>query len=227
MRKIWSADSKTILEQFTKLKDTGATFTLCLEGQKNCGVLLKTVEEKAGKYFLVFEKNGEVSVAGRQCLFFYKPTDHQTRGFQGIPEKETERFFSFLMPVEIFEVGMRRFPRVSTPNSTATFSQQGRTKLFHCKVLDVSLEGAMFCGKVSPDLKKGDVVGPLTMNLSMKFGSDETHAQIAEATVMNVISAEGITEKKVGVFFHKNAATQATLSPYIDIRLIEDSVKGD
>lgn len=227
MRTIWSSDSKIILEELSKIKAKGAALTFCLEGQKSRAIFLKTIETRAGKNFLVFEKKESYSVSGQRCLFFYKPTEYQTRGFQGVPEKETERFFSFLVPPEIFEVGKRRFPRVSTPHSSATFSQKGKTKLFHCTVLDVSLEGAMFSGNVPQDLKKGDVVGPVTMSLLMKFGSDETHVQVAEATVMNVISADGITEKKVGFHFHEDAASQATLSPYIDIRLIEDSVKGD
>jgi len=135
-----------IVKELQKLCDDREIVTLCLKGQKNRGITLKAIEEKRNYYLLVFQKHDDLEIAKEPCLFFYRPAEYLTRGFQGKPLKDIGKLFSMVAPSEIFEIGMRKFPRVSTPNSSrATFCQRGKTRIFPCNVIDISLEGAMVC----------------------------------------------------------------------------------
>jgi hypothetical protein len=72
--------------------------------------------------------------------------------------------------------------------------------------------------------KKGDEIGPITLDLFLSLGSNETRVQIKRATVMNVIVSQDGTQTKLGVFFAKDEVNQDDLENYIDIRTIEESV---
>lgn len=227
MKKIWSTDGKDIVKELAVLRDDKSIITLCLKGQKNRAVVLRAIEEKRNHHLLVFEKQDEGEISKETCLFFYTPTEYLTRGFQGQPLKDIGKLFSLVAPHEIFEIGKRTFPRVSTPNdSRANFTLKGKTKIFNSQVIDISLEGAMLKGVVPPDLAKGDVTGPITMTLNMEFGSDETRVQVAESTVVNIIDIKDSKEKKVCLHFSSKDANQSDLEPYIDLRVIEENVCG-
>lgn len=214
-----------IKQELQRLKNEGIPMTLCQKGTANQVVKVREMLEKKTFTLVVFEKGGEHPISREVCLFFYKTLDFITRGFQGAIIENIGNNFSMAVPSEIFELTLRKFPRVSTPdNSQASFTQVNKTHIINCNVLDISLQGAMLAGNSRMSFKKGDEIGPITLDLFLSLGSNETRVQIKRATVMNVIVSQDGTQTKLGVFFAKDEVNQDDLENYIDIRTIEESV---
>ena len=228
MRKVWSDDANEIIAEITSLIDQKATLTLCVKGEKNRWVRPKSIEKQQVPPSIILQKSDDLEILKTSCLFFYRPTSYLTRGFQTRPFKESGKLFAMPLPKEIFEISLRRFPRVSTPEgSKVQFSQEGKARIFKCSLMDLSLEGALLTGEIGTTIRPGDKIGPITMHLCLSFSTEVTVVNVPEATVMNVVESEESAEKTIGIHFHKTDPCLHELEPYIDIRSLELQVKGE
>ena len=225
MKKVWADAPKVIVKEIKTLKKQKTPLTLCRKGEKNITTSLMALKKQDDQYVMAFSKNDAVEVSKEACLIFYKPAPHITRAFQGAPLVNTDKFFTMACPKTIFELSLRKFPRVSTPPpSKISFSKQGKSLPVHCDLLDISLAGAMMIGEFPSSMKTGEQVGPIVVNLHLTFSSEIETVQIKKATIMNIIDTDDGYLKKVGLHFNEKDANQINLEPYIDIRIVEESV---
>ena len=133
-----------------------------------------------------------------------------------------EDFLGLEYPAKIFDIQRRQFDRVGTAhNSSATFCLQGKQRMHHFKVGDVSLEGAKITGEIHSVLSKGSIVSPLTLTLFRRFDpGEETKLHVPEATVMWAIVKDGRTVE-MGLKFSLPDQARGDLSDYINLRSLE------
>jgi len=130
-----------------------------------------------------------------------------------------------IFPREIYRVQRRKYARVKTPgNSKAVFTFKNKHRLHNCRVKDFSIRGARLVGEIYGDVKKGDIIEPISLSLRSRYGDSEERINLPEATVTRVVEKSD-DEMELGIFFripHTNLDLTDIIEVYIQMRKIED-----
>ena len=227
MRRLWTDDSEKIHAEVELLIQNKSTL-FCMRHRKNevRKLYVTGTTNSGGSELLVVNHPHEPSCDKPTCVFYYHLEDSPLRYFELTRVKKVDKYLGLEFPKEVFEIQRRRYPRVKTPhNSSANFSFQKKTSVYHAEVEDVSLGGVKLRTDIqsNSNISKGDIIAPLSLTLFQRFRTDEEiYFVIPEATVAWT-ATEGQRTVKIGLEFSLLGYTQKELSDYIDLRTLEDS----
>ena len=227
LQEIIITDPEQIQKEIKGLFENKIQLTFYQKGCKPQAVFAKGIDKKAAKTpLLVLFKPKEFEARQEMCNIFYRLEGQYMRGFQAVPHKEAKRFLALELPNDIFQIQLRKNPRVKTPpDSRVMFSQVGKQRLILTNLLDISLGGAKLRGRITANIKKGDIIGPLSLTLCMKnFKLDETTLNIYKAKVIRIKEIGGDEqETELAISYKLNEKEQMPLEDYMHIRDLEDA----
>lgn len=224
MKEIWSEDAGEILSEIRLNCEEQVAMTLLGSTVSPTFVTLRSVVKDADREILEFEKPEELELDGELFVFYLRNDQQLMRGFKLEVLRQTNRFFRAAIPVSIFKVQRRKFPRVYTAEgSTLTFAPKDSRRIIHAQIIDVSLEGAKIFGNLV-GLKQGTALSPITLTLSFDDRrSNDVVVNVSEAVVVREIRVK----EKVELSFHfQNKDADDLLQKYIDLRILEQEVYG-
>lgn len=227
LQEIIIKNQEQILEQIKLLLTNKTRLTFYQKGCKPQIVFAKGIDKKAAKIpLLVFFKQKNFKALQENCNIFYRLKGGLMRGFQSVPHKEAKRFLALELPKNIFQIQMRKHPRVKTPgDSRVMFSQIGKQRLHLANLIDIGLRGAKLRGRITANVKKGDLIGPLSFTLCMNnLKIDETTLNVYEASVVRIKEIGGDKqETEMAITYKLNEKEQMPLEDYIQMRDLEDT----
>ena len=227
LQEIIIKNQEQILKEIKFLLKNKTRLTFYQKGCKPQIVFAKGIDKKAAKIpLLVLFKHKDFKALQKSCNIFYRLQGRLMRGFQSVPHKEAKRFLALKLPKNIFQIQMRKHPRVKTPaESRVMFSQIGKQRLHLANLIDIGLRGAKLRGRITANVKKGDLIGPLSFTLCMNnFKIDETTLSVYEASVVRIKEIGGDKqETEMAITYKLNEKEQMPLEDYIHMRNLEDA----
>ncbi|MDH4321728.1 MAG: PilZ domain-containing protein [Desulfobulbaceae bacterium] len=226
MRKLWTTDPDTIQQEMEIVTKDKAPFSLFQSGQPTRKLTALEISEKDGVKHIIFTKLTPFTVSEDICYLIYHRPGEMMRGFHGPSQRESQQLLAVPFPTEIFQVQRRKFPRIDTPgNSQASIALDYAQLPNVASVVDICLEGAKMIGKLSPRIRKNDVIGPITFTLYMRVATMAIDSfTVPNATVTRVRELDEI-KREIGIHFKISGEARATLEHYIKLRTIEDSAQ--
>lgn len=219
MKKIFLTDPPEILEELSTIVDGALPLSIYVNGAPTKVASLKEISERPEGRFLVVHKPADWQ-SGLQILFMlYKRPGLPFRGFQFQLAVETDRLLVAKVPTELFEIQRRRFERLPVPESSqATFFLGKNNRVGVSGVEDISLGGAKLINVVADELRKGDVIGPITFSLVMKYSTLAHEISVPEAKVVRVLAnSADATKANVGISFELTSNEQRQFSTFLDL----------
>lgn len=228
MRKLWTTDPEKIQQEMEIVIREKSQFSLFQHNQPTRKLTAHEITEKDGAKHIIFTKLSAFSCSEDVCYLVYHRPGEMMRGFHGPSQRESQQLLAVEFPTEIFQVQRRRFPRISTPGKSHASIALEHAKLPNtAAVSDVCLEGARMHGKLSPRIRKNDVIGPITFTLHMRIATLAIDTfTVPEATVTRVVELDEDT-REIGVHFKISGESRETLEHYIKLRNIEDAAKTE
>lgn len=226
MRKLWTTDRVTIEEELRLVVKEKIPFNLFQHGQPVRNLIPHDITIKDKVRHIVFAKLTPFNVSDDICYLLYHRPGELMRGFNGPSKRESEQLLAVPLPVEIFQVQRRKFPRVSTPGNSIASIALDYTKLPNmATVADISMEGASLNGNLSPRIHKDEIIGPITFTLRLGISSVSVDTfTVPKATVAWVRDKENNT-REIGLHFKLSGASKLTLEHYIKLRSAENESK--
>jgi len=226
MRKLWTTDPETIQEEMKIVIRDKSPFSLFQHGQPTRKLVAHEITEKEGIKHIIFTKLAPFSVSEDICYLVYHRPGEMMRGFHGPSQRESQQLLAVEFPSEIFQVQRRKFPRITTPGSSQASIALEHTQLPNTtSVADICLEGARMSGKLSPRIRKNDIIGPITFTLYMRIATMTIDTfTVPQATVTRVRELDENT-REIGVHFKISGESRETLEHYIKLRTIEDAAE--
>ncbi len=224
MREFWTGDQDKIMRTISRLIESKAPLQLYQKGLPAYTVYAREIIKKKKDTLLLLFKPGTSKISQETCFISFQPKGQPLYGFEGVPLIESKQHIVMLFPREIYRVQRRKYTRVSTPGkSKAVFTFKNKHRLHNCKVKDFSIHGARLTGEVYGDVKKGDVIEPISLSLCSRYSDSEERINLPEATVTRVIEKNDETE--LGILFkipQTNLDLTDIVEVYIQMRKIED-----
>jgi len=225
MREYWTEDSRKILKTITRLIKANTPLHLYQKGVPPHTVYAREIINKKKGALLLLFKPGSSRVKQEKCFISFQPKGQPLYGFEGIPLLESEQHIAMSFPEAIYRVQRRKHARVETPgNSKAVFTFRNRHRIQNCRVLDFSMRGARLVGEIFGEVKKGDVIEPISLSLCSRYSATEERINLPEATVTRVVERPD-NETELGIFFkvpQNNLELADTVELYIQMRMIEE-----
>lgn len=222
MKEVWTKDPEEISGEIAMLTEKRSPLTLYQKGKNSHTTTADQIEENDQKKILVLSKDNSFQAPKDACLFLYHPEGEGIRCFKALPVKETETQLKVSFPSEIIRVQRRRHERIiSTGMSTVVFTRKGSHNLLTGEVKDISVEGAKITGKFTPNIKKGDLLAPISITLRLRHGNFEEKINVPEATVARTISSAEETTG-LGIKFLMPVSERERFETYVTLRALED-----
>lgn len=226
MREFLTDDNQKILDTVSTLIKESTPLKLYQKGISPVTIYLREIIEKKSKKMLLMYKPEKEVIAQDTCFITYQPKGQPLNGFQGVPLINSKQHVVIMLPNELYRVQRRKFPRVETPgNSRATFIIKNKNRLQNCQIRDFSVRGAKLIGEIIGDIKKGDIIEPLTLSLYTKYSKNEEKVNLPEALVARV-RKKANNMKEIGISFKvpdKDLDLMDILEVYVQMRKIEDN----
>jgi PilZ domain len=222
MKKTLISQPREILEELQTIVDAQLPLSIYLIGGSTHVSGVKEICERPEGHFLVVNKPSAWKSGSEILFMLYKPQGSPFRGFQFVLAVETESLLVAKIPDEIFIIQRRRFPRLPVPEtSKATFFLGRNNRVNVSEVGDISMGGARFVSVPVGDLRIGDVIGPITFSLAIKYTSVLTEVTVPEAKVVRIMTnIADATMNDVGISFELAPDEQGQLSSYLKLLLI-------
>ncbi len=226
MRKLWTTDPETIHQEIEIVIKDKSQFTLFQHGQPTRKLIAKEITEKDGGKHVIFTKLTPFSISEDICYLVYHRTGEMMRGFHGPSQLESPQLLAVPFPTEIFQVQRRKFPRITTPgNSQASIALDYAQLPNTATVKDICMEGARLSGKISPRIRKNDIIGPISFTLYMQVATMAIDTfTVPQATVTRVHELDE-NSREIGIHFKLSEDARETLEHYIQLRSIEESAQ--
>jgi len=225
MREFWTGDQEKILKTINKLIETNAPLQLYQKSLPGYTVYAREIIKKKKDTLLLLFKPGTSKISQENCFISFQPKGQPLFGFEGVPLLESKQHIVMLFPSEIYRVQRRKHTRVETPGkSKAIFTFKNKHRLNNCKVKDFSMRGARLVGEIFGDVKKGDVIEPISLSLCSRYSDSEEKINLPEATVTRVVERPD-DETELGILFkvpQTNLDMLDIVEVYIQMRKIED-----
>ncbi len=222
MKEIWSEDRAEIVAELRRICEDQLPLTLLGPGVSPAFVTLRSVLQEQEQAILEFDKPEGITLEGELFVFYRRDDLDLMRGFKLGPMRQTNRFFRVPLPVHIFAVQRRKFPRIYTAEgSFLSCAPQASRRILQAEVIDVSMEGAKIFGNLV-GIKQGTILTPLTLTLCFEDKrSADVVINIAEAMVVREIRVK----EKVELSFHfRTEDADDLLGKYIELRILEQEI---
>lgn len=222
MKKTLLSHSREILEELQTIVDGQLPLSIYLKGGLTHVSGVKEIRERPEGNFLVVHKPADWKSGSKILFMLYRPQGSPFRGFQFPLALETESLLVANLPEEIFIIQRRRFPRLPVPEtSKATFFLGRNNRVNVSAIGDISMGGARLVGVPVNDLRIGDVIGPITFSLAIKYTTVLTEITVSEARVVRVMTnITDETKNVVVISFELAPVEQDQLSSYLKLLLI-------
>jgi hypothetical protein len=219
MKRQWSEDRNTIIEELTLLAAQETPLVLARPGEVPATITARHIlGDSPGQLVEIVKTPGMVlDQAEPYYVFYQRHRQALLRGFSLRFVRQSNRFARAPLPLEIFEIQRRKFPRVFTPRpSILTCVPKNSRRLFTAQILDISLEGARIFGDME-GLGLGSVLTPLTLTLYFR---DSRQAPLSINVTEAVVVREVRIKEKVEISFHfdRADADQRLLAQYMELR---------
>lgn len=226
MRKLWTTDPESIHQEMAIVIKDKSPFSLFQHGQPTRKLVAHEITEKDGVKHIIFTKLSPFTISEDICYLVYHRPGEMMRGFHGPSQRESQQLLAVEFPSEIFQVQRRKFPRITTPGNSQASIALAHAQLPNTgSVADICLEGARITGKLSPRIRKNDLIGPITFTLFMSIATLAIDTfTVPEATVTRVREIDENT-REIGIHFKITGESRDTLEHYIKLRTIEDAAK--
>ncbi|MDH5298033.1 MAG: PilZ domain-containing protein [Desulfobulbaceae bacterium] len=224
MRKLWTNVEEKIREEIETAVTDKVPFNLFQADQPPRPLRAQEITEKNGSKLIIFSKGVPFNTNKETCYLVYRRQGQMMRGFNGIPLLETPQLLAMSFPAEIFQIQRRKHPRIKTPGkSQAAIALEYTQRLNIAAVIDISMEGAKLIGKLSPRIRTGDIIGPITFTLHMRVATLNIDTlSIPKAKVVRVSEVDDET-REIGLHFKVAGEERSTLEHYLQLRTIEDA----
>ena len=227
MHQLWTDDTETIKDEIAKIIQSNVSLFCNRRGvQSRRELTINKLISVNDRDLLVVDHPNEPSCSAEGCLFYYHLPGSPLRYFKCSKIKWAKKYLGLELPTEIFNVNQRKNSRLTTPvKSTATFTLQNRQRLYSAIVDDISITGARFTTDILAELSTGDIITPFTLSLSLEFSSsEEFHINIPQAEIVWT-KFDGKQTYEVGVKFEMPDTEETTMSVYMNMRALEESIK--
>jgi len=189
-------------------------------------LVIKSISRSSNGEILVVNHPDLPTCTTKTCLFYYQKKRNSLRAIECEQIKYLNGFLGYKFPTKIFDLIIRQSQRVSTPNnSSVVFCIQGKSRIFHGKIDDISSNGAKFLVNISSIVTKNTIIENLTMSLFYRSKYiEEMNIHIPQAKV-TWLEGDETTTNTLGIKFLLKGKDHDQLSNYMDLRSIEDSNK--
>ncbi|OGR05121.1 MAG: hypothetical protein A2511_13620 [Deltaproteobacteria bacterium RIFOXYD12_FULL_50_9] len=220
MRIIIASTYEQISEEINQLLKAQTPLLFCQKGTPHSSVTITRIDNSQEKPILILTKQSEFRLTEPEGFIFYKHPNKLNRCFKADEIREHKNLLAISFPAELIEIQRRKFSRMPTAgNSRATFAVEGKQRMHHCILKDVSLEGAKMRGNFGT-VQQGQILKPFTMILGMRHSDLEETVPVTAASVAWV-EITNDSEGFIGVHFKKGTVDQGLLQHYIKMRLLE------
>ena len=223
MKETLTQDVEKIIKEIITLTEKELPLTLIQKSQAPQTIYTKGIESRDNRYkVLVFQKKEPFTAPEEPCLVFYHPANQPMRGFQVVTVHQSDDQLEAKIPREIVQIQRRKHPRfVKTGKSSAFFTSKGGSSLFNVDVKDICIEGARLVGTFTDNIKSGDILAPLTLELRLVHGEFQEKIIIPEAKVQWVNDHTG-GKRVMGIHFTLTDKELDRLDSYLNILSLQE-----
>lgn len=222
MKKTLFSHQREILKELQTIVDDQLLLSIYLKGGLTHVSGVKEICKRTEGHFLVVNKPTDWKSGSKILFMLYRPQGSLFRGFRFVLAAETESLLVAKVPDEIFIIQRRRFPRLQVPDtSKATFFLGKNNRVNVSEVGDISIDGARLVGVFVYDLRIGDVIGPITFSLAIKYTDVLTEVTVPEAKVVRIMpNIADAAKNDIGISFELAPDQHDQLSSYLKLLLV-------
>jgi len=216
-KKIWTNDSKEVMEAINALIDSKALVSLQCKGAPALRTRISKIHFfKNMAYLLLLRPQGLGSSRVIKELLF-KLHGLPILGFSCPITRESVNVLATMIPREIFQLELRTSSRHEPlKGSMATFFIRDRSRVSICKMENISMTGVKLVGTPTHRLQEKDIIGPCTLSLAGQDALINREVTVNKAVVVRARNIEQTgNQLDLGIQFELSTHEENQLKEHI------------